>query len=117
MKAHIDSLHKGKKYVKCDSCGKTFSQVGNLKTHINSVHNGQKDHKYDSCLVKNRFQMQETWRDILIEFIKVKKISNVTYTSYHGHDEWRQKLSQMRYTIIWHFCDQYIRTILVKKSI
>ena len=33
-----------KKNHKCDSCGKEFSQAGNLKKHINTVHNGQKEH-------------------------------------------------------------------------
>ena len=35
--------------VKCDSCGKSFSQARILKKHIDTVHNGLKDHKCDSC--------------------------------------------------------------------
>ena len=34
---------------KCESCGKSFSDRGNLKTHIYTIHEGHKDHKCDSC--------------------------------------------------------------------
>ena len=51
MRRHINSVHNGQKDHKCDSCGKLFSQAGNLKKHIISVHNGQKDLKYD-CKVE-----------------------------------------------------------------
>ena len=34
---------------KCESCGKLFSQAGNLKIHIHTVHEGHKDHKCKSC--------------------------------------------------------------------
>ena len=35
---HINYVHKGQKDHKCDSCGMTFSQSGNLNEHITSVH-------------------------------------------------------------------------------
>ena len=44
LKRHFNSVHNGQKDHKCDSCGKAFSQVSHLKTHINSVHDDQKDH-------------------------------------------------------------------------
>ena len=34
---------------KCESCGKSFARVENLKRHVKTVHEGVKDHKYDSC--------------------------------------------------------------------
>ena len=43
------TIHNGQKDQCCNSCGKVFSEAGNLKSHINSVHNGQKDHKCHSC--------------------------------------------------------------------
>ena len=41
LKQHKNSVCNGQKEHKFDSCGKSFSQVGNLKSHINFVH------KYD----------------------------------------------------------------------
>ena len=35
-----NSVHNSQKNYKCDSCGKSFNQAGNLKRHIKSVHNG-----------------------------------------------------------------------------
>ena len=40
---------KRKKNRKCETCGKSFLQVGYLKIHIDTVHNGQKDHKCEPC--------------------------------------------------------------------
>ena len=34
---------------KCDSCGKSFTQLGNMKNHIKTVHEGQINYKCDSC--------------------------------------------------------------------
>ena len=50
LKQHKNSVCNGQKEHKCDSCGKSFSQVGNLKSHINYVHKyDQKDNKCGSC--------------------------------------------------------------------
>ena len=46
---HFKKVHDGTKYNNCDSCGKAFFNAGKLKQHINAVHNGQKDHKCISC--------------------------------------------------------------------
>ena len=40
---------KGQKDFKCESCGKSFSQTGDLKRHINTIHEGHKDYKCESC--------------------------------------------------------------------
>ena len=34
---------------KCETCGKTFSRVDNLKKHLHTVHEGHKDYKCESC--------------------------------------------------------------------
>ena len=38
LKKHINSVHKGKKDHKCDSCEKVFSEAGTLNRHINKMH-------------------------------------------------------------------------------
>ena len=45
LNVRMNAVHNGQ----CDSCKKAFSRVGHLKKHINTVHNGQKGHKCDSC--------------------------------------------------------------------
>ena len=47
--SHVKKAHRNRKYHKCDSCEKLFSQAGSLKIHINRVCNRQKDHKCDTC--------------------------------------------------------------------
>ena len=42
-------MHEGQKDYKCNSCGKLFSESGNLKRHIHTVHKGHKDYKCNSC--------------------------------------------------------------------
>ena len=37
------------KDFKCHSCGKSFSQAGNLKRHKHTVHESLKDYKCESC--------------------------------------------------------------------
>ena len=48
LRKHIRQIHLGEK-IFCDQCLRPFSQASNLKTHINTVHNGQKNHICDSC--------------------------------------------------------------------
>ena len=46
IRSNSDTVHDGYKDHKCYSCGKSFSQVGNLKTHIQTIHEGHKGRKY-----------------------------------------------------------------------
>ena len=46
---HINSVHRGLKPYKCNTCPKYFSLQPNLKRHIDAVHKGRKDFKCDSC--------------------------------------------------------------------
>ena len=39
----------GHKDFKCDSCGKSFTQAGNLKQHVKTIHKGRKDFKCETC--------------------------------------------------------------------
>ena len=48
LRKHIRQIHLGEK-IFCPQCMRGFSQASNLKTHINTVHNGQKNHICDSC--------------------------------------------------------------------
>ena len=34
---------------KCESCGKIFTQAGDLRKHFKAIHEGLKDFKCDSC--------------------------------------------------------------------
>ena len=66
LKLHIEQIHtkatkksknpvqqnttnQGPNVYECDSCGKVFSQGGNLKMHIHTFHKGNKDYKCESC--------------------------------------------------------------------
>ena len=49
LKTHIQTLHEGQRNFKCDSCEKSFTSSGYLKTHIKTIHEGQRNFKCDSC--------------------------------------------------------------------
>ena len=49
MLKHIQEVHEGRKDYKCDECGKSFTQLGNMKKHIYIVHRGHKDYNCNSC--------------------------------------------------------------------
>ena len=42
LKYHFSAVHK---FYKCESCGKLFLQVQNLKRHIHTIHDDRKDYK------------------------------------------------------------------------
>ena len=46
---HIIDNQQAKPDRKCQACGKTFSQAGNLKIHVHTVHENRKDYKCESC--------------------------------------------------------------------
>ena len=48
LKQHAET-HKSHKDHKCESCGKSFSQVRDLKRHIHTIHEGHKDYKCETC--------------------------------------------------------------------
>ena len=37
--------------LKCESCGKSFSQAGDLKKHIHTIHEGHKNYKWILTLI------------------------------------------------------------------
>ena len=50
MSRHITKIHEGQRnYCKYNYCGKSFSELGNLKRHIKTLHEGQRNHKCDPC--------------------------------------------------------------------
>ena len=49
LKKHTHAVHQGHKDYKCGSCGKSFYQAGSLKIHIHEIHEGHKDYKCVSC--------------------------------------------------------------------
>ena len=67
---------------RCESCGKSFSNAGNLKRHTLTVHIGNKGCKCNSC--------GKSFRDsgylkthIHTQFMKVTKITNVNLVVDH----------------------------------
>ena len=48
-KAHISSVHEGKKTFRCEMCGKTFFDWTKLTQHIAVIHEGMKPYKCDIC--------------------------------------------------------------------
>ena len=49
LKKHNNTVHEGHKAYDCNTCGKSFTTLGNLKKHIHIVHEGHKDYNCDSC--------------------------------------------------------------------
>ena len=49
LSRHIEITYSSHKDFKCDSCGKLFSYAGNMRRHIKTVHEGNKDFKSESC--------------------------------------------------------------------
>ena len=45
----IDDKTIQSKRLKCDTCGKSFPRLSNLKRHTNSVHEGRKDYRCNVC--------------------------------------------------------------------
>ena len=45
----VKHMHIGQKDCKCQACGKSYSQPGNLKRHMHTIHEGHKHHKCESC--------------------------------------------------------------------
>ena len=49
LKAHMVSVHEGKKPFFCKICDSSFSRERNLRLHISTVHDGNKPFKCDLC--------------------------------------------------------------------
>ena len=49
LKKHMKTIHEGQRNYKCESCGKSFTRSDHLKTHIKIVHEGERKYKCDSC--------------------------------------------------------------------
>ena len=49
LRKHIKTVHEGHKNHKCNSSEKSFSQRSNLKTQIQIVHDGHNDHNCGHC--------------------------------------------------------------------
>ena len=47
LKKHNHTVHEGHNDYKCESCGKIFSQAEDLKTHVHTIHEKQKDQNYE----------------------------------------------------------------------
>ena len=51
LMTHINTVHKGNKSFKCESCGNSFTRANNLKKHIFTVHEGHKDYKCEDVFL------------------------------------------------------------------
>ena len=58
---HVKNSHQRiKRHHKCDSCGKSFTESGNLKKHM-LIHEGKRNYKCDSC-GKSFTRLWSFWR-------------------------------------------------------
>ena len=67
-----ESKCEGYKDYECDSCGKSFTKLRELKQHLHTVHDGYKDHKCESC--GKSFTSSEYLKKHFGKFIMVMKI-------------------------------------------
>ena len=49
LRMQIHKVHDGHKDRKCESCGKTFTGKLYLRKHIHTIHESNKDYKCESC--------------------------------------------------------------------
>ena len=66
MKPHIYKVHQDHK---CDSCGKSFTGIGNLKNHIQTTH---EEHKCEIC--DKSFTLSKYLKNHMTSFHQVNKV-------------------------------------------
>ena len=77
MSRHITKIHEGQRnYCKCNYCGKSFSESGNLKIGTSRHYMNDKEIT-NVFLVENTLRYQEILRSTSRLFMKDKKITNV----------------------------------------
>ena len=54
LQNHLKEVHgnqEHKRFIECNSCGKSFTQSGSLKKHIKTVHEGYRNHYQEITIV------------------------------------------------------------------